>query len=412
MSRVVFVNRFFFPDESATSQLLHDLTVDLAAHGFQVSVITSRLGYGGSRYGAATSEIVDGVHVRRIWTTRFGRRSLGRVFDYVTFYVSAFWVALHTVNPGDILVAKTDPPVLSVVMMVAARLRHAKLINWLQDLFPEIVEALWPSRWLRVLLSPIRMLRNVSLRSAETNVVIGGQMKGVLLEQGVPSSKLTVIHNWADRDALEVAAGTAALRAEWDVTGKYVVGYSGNLGRAHDLMTVVQAAAQLAPHSNLTFVFVGEGQQKEALQAFCQQNRLSNVMFRGYVARAYLGQSLRVPDVHVVSLNPRLEGLVLPSKIYGVMAVGAPVIFVGDRAGEVASMVQRIGCGIAVAAGDAEGFAAAVDEMSSNPARARAMGQAGRSAFLAQYDRAHATRRWADTLASAGLNPTIQGLKN
>src|SRR3954470_2824798 len=141
--RVLFVNRFFHPDHSATSQMLSDLSFHLAERGWNVEVITSRQRYDDASAKLPPREIVRGVDVRRVWSTRFGRGFLpGRAIDYATFYVSAFFALLRRGGRGATIVALTDPPLISVVAALAAMLRGAALVNWTQDLFPDVAEAL------------------------------------------------------------------------------------------------------------------------------------------------------------------------------------------------------------------------------------------------------------------------------
>src|SRR5882762_1434401 len=142
-SKIVFVNRFFFPDQSATSQILTDLAFYLAGSGHDVHVVTSRQRYEEPRASLPSAEVVKGVKIHRIWTSRFGRdKLLGRTADYLSFYLSAGWRLLHLAARDDTLVAKTDPPLISIVAAVVARLRGARLVNWVQDVFPETAMAL------------------------------------------------------------------------------------------------------------------------------------------------------------------------------------------------------------------------------------------------------------------------------
>src|SRR3954447_26965913 len=140
--RVLFVNRFFHPDHSATSQMLSDLSFHLAERGWRVEVVTSRQRYDAADAKLPPREIVRGVEVQRVWSTRFGRAFLpGRAVDYATFYISAFFTLLRRAGRDTTIVALTDPPLISVVAALAAKLRHATLVNWTQDLFPEVAEA-------------------------------------------------------------------------------------------------------------------------------------------------------------------------------------------------------------------------------------------------------------------------------
>src|SRR6266566_780915 len=138
IERVVFLNRFFYPDHSAPSQILSDLSFFLAASCVDVHVVTSQQLYHSPRASLPRDETVNQVSIHRVPTTRFGRTALwGRGIDYASYYGSVWSCARSLVGPGDVLIAKTDPPLTSVVAMLVARERNARLVNWLQDIYPE-----------------------------------------------------------------------------------------------------------------------------------------------------------------------------------------------------------------------------------------------------------------------------------
>src|SRR5579863_5484587 len=138
MQRLIFVNRFFFPDHSATSQMLSDLAFHLAGTGREVHVVTSTQIYDDPKASLPSREIINDVNVHRVSSTQFGRAALlGRSIDYLSFYRSVWRCLMEIARPGDTIVAKTDPPLVSVVAMAVARRKGARLINWLQDIFPE-----------------------------------------------------------------------------------------------------------------------------------------------------------------------------------------------------------------------------------------------------------------------------------
>jgi len=370
---VLFVNRYFHPDHSATSQMLSDLSFHLAERGWRVEVVTSRQRYDDPSARLATREIVRGVDVRRVWSTRFGRGFLpGRAIDYVTFYISAFFMLLRRARRGTTIVALTDPPLISVIAALAAMLRRATLINWTQDLFPEVAEALGMRA-----LGVLRGLRNWSLRRAKTNVALGDSMAARL-----PNA--VVIHNWAD----------AALHPVDIPHSRFVAGYSGNLGRAHDARTMLAAIRLLRDDANIELVITGGGAQLDAIRA----ERLPNVRFAGYAPRERLSESLSAADVHLVTLLPALEGLIVPSKFYGILAVARPVLFVGARDGELARIIRSYDCGFVIEPGDSEELAARIRELANDRDLARAIGLRGRRLYDERFAPRIALESWERVL--------------
>jgi glycosyltransferase involved in cell wall biosynthesis len=175
------------------------------------------------------------------------------------------------------------------------------------------------------------------------------------------------------------------------------VAYSGNLGRAHDCETPLAAARLLAGEPDVVFSFTGGGYRFARLR----EAGLANVQVRGYVPEDRLGESLAACDVHLVTLLPAFEGLIVPSKFYGAMAAGRAVIFVGDRDGEIARLLAKHACGVTVAPGDGAGLAAAIRELRASPEKLRAMGERARAAFEREWDEPIALARWREVIAEA-----------
>lgn len=427
--RVIFLNRYFAPDHSATSQMLSDLAFYLAGAGHEVCVVTSCQRYDDAAAGLPLRERIEGVEVHRVRTTRFGRDKLaGRALDYATFYLAAGWRLWRIARAGDVIVAKTDPPLISVVAAFVAHERRARVVNWVQDVFPEVAEALG----VRALSGPqarlLRWLRNRAFRSAAANAVLGERMaevvarasargdrtvrespKGTFPSGGIETfgaqarshkSRIRVIPNWADMEAIRpVASAANPLRREWGLADKFVVCYSGNMGRVHEFGTMLDAAQLLsAIAESIEFLFIGGGAQRVMIEDEVRRKGLSNVQFRPYQERAGLSFSLGVGDVHLVSQRPEVEGYVFPSKLYGILAAGRPVVFVGDPQGEISLLVEREGLGVAVRQGDAAGLAEQLLHLAGDAPLREAMGTRARALLCERYDKRIAFKAWLELL--------------
>ena len=424
--KVIFLNRFFYPDHSATSQMLSDLAFQLAGRGHTVQVITSRLTYEGDRM-LSPNESVANVAISRVATTAFGRdKLLGRALDYFTFYLSAGIRLALDAGPGDVVVVKTDPPMLSVVAGPIARAKGARTINWLQDLFPEVATALGigQTKTQKWAFSLLRRLRDLTLRYADANVVLGERMAARLKKRRVPQERITIIANWADGNQIHPIERTRnALRKEWRLQDAFVVGYSGNLGRAHSFETFLTAVAHLeaqqkakitaytyanagdsawrpssdedlASRHHIRWLFIGGGAQTEKLREAVRERRYESVMFRPYQSRDRLSESLSVPDVHLISLKPNLEGLIVPSKFYGIAAAGRPAIFIGNPDGELARIIRDSKIGFVIRDGDGIGLAETILKLARNPDLAIKQGARARRLFDTKYDFPHAVTAW------------------
>ncbi len=399
--KIYFVNRYFYPDHSATSQLLSDLAFFLAEQGAEVVVVTSRQIYDSPASRLPSRETIQSVEVRRIWTTGFGRSTiLGRLTDYLTFYASALCRLGLDLSSGDCVVAETDPPMISLVAALTVKLRGGRLINWCHDLFPEVAARLGIGMAKGWTGAALRVLRNYSLRAASTNVVLGERMGSYLSRQGIDKDRIRVIHNWSDGAKIKpLPRGENPLRDAWGLGRRFVVGYSGNLGRAHEFATVIEAAARLRLRDEIVFVFIGDGTKLNGLKQQAHDRGLNNVLFKPYQPTHALRCTLNLPDLHLVSLEPSLEGLIVPSKFYGVTAAGRPTLFIGDPDGEIPQILREENCGHTCAVGDVEGVKEVIEDLASNPGLCTRLGSNARSAFERRFERMIALKAWADTIA-------------
>ena len=402
--RVVFVNRFYAPDESATSQMLTDLAEALARSGVEVEVFCSGQLYGDAIAELPTNEVLRGVSVRRLVTTRFGRDSLvGRAIDYVTFYLCAAASLLARVRRGDVLVVKTDPPLLSLVGWLVASCRRVTLVNWLQDLYPEVASRLALSPIPRPVEALVRAARDRSLATASVNVVLGTRMREYLIGRGIAAARISICENWADETRLQpLAASRSELRAKLGLEDRFVAAYSGNLGRAHDATTILEAACAAGGDPGIVFLMIGGGAGMRSLEMQARARGPTNFRFIPHQPREALSDSLAAGDVHLVSLRPELEGLLVPSKLYGILAAGRPVLFVGDPGGELAQLIAAAEVGVSVRSGDSAGLCRALRALRDDEAARMRMGARARQVFEERYTLAAAVGRWRELLSAAG----------
>jgi glycosyltransferase involved in cell wall biosynthesis len=408
--KLIFVNRFYHPDQSATSQILHDLATGLARRGFDIHVLCSGQLYDDPDAKLPAAEVVDGIRVRRVPTTRFGRgRLVGRAVDYASFYLSAGAALWRLVRGADIVVAKTDPPLISLVCALVVRFRRAVLINWQQDVFPEIASALGANPLPRPLDASLRRWRNAAMRHAAVNVVIGQRMREYFIKLGIPRAKLAVVENWSDPTAIApLAPGASRLRAEQGLLDRFVVGYSGNLGRAHEFATLLGAAQALRDTPGIVFLIIGGGARMPALRQAVAERELENFVFLPYQPRERLGDSLAAADLHVVSLVPKLEGLIVPSKFYGILAAARPVVFIGDHDGEIAPEIRAADCGLVIDVGDSERLARELRALQLDAPRCLGMGRRARALLTEKYDVRLGIDKWAVLLEQWEATPSVR----
>ena len=404
MRRVFFVNRFYAPDHSATAQILTDLSVALAQRGHEIHIITSQGLYDNPTAKLPLEERLDGVLVHRTPVRAYDRNDLGRrALGYLFVYRQLAAKLRTLIGVGDIVVAKTDPPLLSVVTERAIRGKGAILINWLQDVYPEVAAQLEVPFVRGPVLNLLARLRDRSLRRAYATVVLGAGMADIVRQRGVLPEKISIISNWTDDDEIvPVSHGVNPLRAAWGFENKFVVGYSGNLGRAHEFETLLEAARLLRDRDDIVFLFIGSGHHFATLKYRVEQSGIARqFQFRPYQARKDLKYSLGVADVHWISLRRNLEGLIVPSKFYGIAAAGRPTIAVSAADGEIGRLVVEHGCGLQVDPGDGDALGKAIVDLADDRAKVEDMGRMARSLIDTTYNRNNSVQLWDDLLRSA-----------
>jgi glycosyltransferase involved in cell wall biosynthesis len=291
----------------------------------------------------------------------------------------------------------TDPPIVANIALLVARRFRVPLVVISQDVFPEIAVQL---KRLEnpVVMSLLRGLVGLYLRRADRIVAIGDTMRRRLEEKGAPAERMLVIPNWIDTTRLTPLDKSNHWSRGWGVDKKFVVMHSGNVGHAQDLDSLIRAGTFLRDLDDLRILIIGMGARHAELVALAELHEVDQVQFLYYQSRGVLPQSLSAADVHVVGLAAGLAGYVVPSRLYGILAVGRPVIVAADVESETAQLVAEVGCGIVVPPGRPELLARAIRDAHDGKYDLEAMGARGREWVEREADRSVAVRRYRDLL--------------
>jgi len=385
--RILLLSQFFGPDSAASGQLLGDAARAAAEAGHKVQVICGRSNYAGTETGYA-AKILGGdltfarpdgrrpgdaaVDVARVGISSFSHTKAKKLLSFGAFVAGAVWKALRRPRP-DVVLTLPVPPGLAWIGWLLQRIYGCRHIVWVMDVYPDIAVALdmHVVGWFRWFL-------DYPLRKADSVIALGDCMKERLLRHGISKERIRIVENWADgRNTYPLPfPGQPPLR----------VLYSGNLGLAHDLATVQAAMEQLANDPNFHFDFAGGGPQRKELCEFCQRKGIDNVSFRPYVPYARLGASLSEGHIGLVTQKPATLGAVVPSKTYGLMAAGRPVLYIGPAAATPARVVRRFDCGWQVECGDVDRVVGLLRHLVKHPEEILEKGERGRKAFLEHCD--------------------------
>ena len=391
--RLLVFNQYYWPGVEATAYLLSELCRELA-RDFDVTVVTGKL-----RGDANEARIVhDGVEIIRVPSTAFFRANIWlRALNYGTYLLGSSFSGLKARRP-DVVLCMTDPPVIADIALLVARRFGAPLVVVSQDVFPEVAVEL---KRLEnpVVVSLLRSAIGFYLERADRSVAIGETMRGRLEEKGARPSTMRVIPNWVDTSTLVPQPRVNAWGEEKGFTDRFVVMHSGNVGHAQNLDALVRAAMFLRDLDDVTIAIVGDGARHAALVALAKLLEVGGVVhFWPYQPRELLSQSLSSADVHVVGLARGLSGYVVPSRLYGILSVGRPVIVAADPESETAQLVEQVGCGVVVPPGRPELLAEAIRAAHDGELDLAAMGVRGREYVTANADRSVAVGRYRDLL--------------
>jgi colanic acid biosynthesis glycosyl transferase WcaI len=390
------LNQYYWPGVEATAHLLTELCEGLAAD-YDVTVVTGRLR--GAEQEPSREER-NGVRVLRVRSTVYDRRSLSlRAANYITYLGLGVVRALGLARP-DVVLCMTDPPVIGDFALLVARRFRAPLVVVSEDVFPEIAVELQRLRN-PVLVGLLGALTRFYLRRADRVVAIGETMEGRLEQKGAIPSRMSVIPNWTDTRSLTPQPRDNEWAREHDFVERFVVMHSGNVGYAQDLDTLIRATTYLRDLEELRAAIVGFGARHADHVALAERLDADLVRFLPYQSREALAQSLSSADVHFVGLGRGLSGFVVPSRLYGILAVGRPVLVAADADSETARLVRELGCGLVVSPGRPDLLAGALRELVSGVHDLEQMGRIGRSYVEAEADRSVALARYRGLLAEA-----------
>ena len=340
---ILMLNQAFYPDVVATAQYATDLALALSKMGHKVTVVCSSRGYDDPKVRFPNQESWNGVRIVRVRSSGFGKSSKWRrAADFGTFMTGCI-LRVWSLRRFDVVIAMTSPPLISFIASLAVPRRARSLVFWSMDLNPDEAIA---AGWLREnslvahLLS--RMLLH-SMQRADCIIALDRFMKERIEAKGIDADKVLVVPPWAHDDRVKFdPGGREEFRAIHKLSSKFVVMYSGNHSPCHPLETLMQAAERLADNDDIAFCFVGGGSEFRKVKERARSRGLRNVLCLPYEPREKLSASLSAADLHVVVMGDQYVGIVHPCKIYNVLGVGIPILYIGPAQSHLEEIVDRL----------------------------------------------------------------------
>ena len=384
MRKFFLISQVFYPDEVSTANLFTILCNWLANNNIEVEVWAAQPSYTHSKKQPRRLTY-NGIEIKYLPSTRFHKSKIfGRILNILTFTVSTALQLIFSKDKSPVF-THTNPPLLVIPVSLICKLKKRKFIYILLDIFPEGLIRLGKLSAGNPLVKVWKKMNIRVFRRSERIIVLGRNM-GEYIEGIYPEGreKIEYIPHWQDENLIHpISFGNNPFSKEHKLEGRFVVQYSGNMGLWNDMETIGKAASRHI--EDVYYVFIGDGMRKPELQKALSSNEHRNILFLPFQPGEKLGEVLTANHVSLVSLREGLEGMAVPSKIYGILASGVPVIALVPQKSEIAYIVREENCGYIVDPSDVDGLINAIMEIKSDEQLRQKMGINGRKAFEQKY---------------------------
>lgn len=396
------LTQYFYPDVASTGQLLSELAFSLADKGLNVSALTAFPSYS-YKIDAKKSEVFKNVKISRLWTTKLNKNTkLGQLFNSITFFLNIFFHLFFSLSKIPLLIV-SNPPFLPVVGYLIKKLKGIEYIYLIHDVFPEKAYKLNYIAEKSIFIKIWTFFDRKVLANASAVIVLSDAMKKVIETKmdkySLPEiNKVSVIHNWADGDFIKpLDKSLNTFITKNNLSDKFIVQYSGNLGASYDLEVVIETA-NLIKEENIIFLFIGDGVKKNKLERMVQNFNLKNVIFLPYQPKSELPFSLTAPSVSIVTYENYLEGLLMPSKLYTTLAAGVPVVGLCYNNSEVARIIKEAECGFIVEGNNANQFYSSIMNIKNDFETQKRLGSNSRKYFEQNFTLDIAVKKYFDII--------------
>jgi len=403
---ILVMSQVYVPDPASVGQHMHDAAAELVRRGFRVVVLTSARGYDDPTVRYPARETLDGVEIRRLPLSSFGKKSIPlRLLGGVLFMLQAILRGLFTRDLRAVLVS-TSPPMCAAAALVIGALRRAPIKYWVMDLNPDQMIELGKLRPDAPAARIFDAFNRIVLGRAADVVALDRFMADRLLRKRDVRSKLSVMPPWPHDDHLEVIPHESnPFRKEHGLEGKFVVMYSGNHGFSTPVKTIVDAALRLQHRDDIVFMFIGGGVGKKDVDRAIAEHKPANIRSLPYQPLDRIKYSLSAADVHLVSVGNDVVGVVHPCKVYGAMAVARPILLLGPDPCHVSDLVREHNLGWQISHGDVDGAVRTLEQIVATPREElAAMGARARALIERELSKNVLCGRFCDVV-ERGLKP-------
>lgn len=381
---LLIATQFYPPDYAATGQLIAELAAQLSQLGLRIKIFTAQPGYAFQKESAPQYEITDNTIVQRSRSSRFlPKRIRGRTINGLIFCVRTALHLIKVARRQDTLLLTTEPPYLPFLGYLAHRFFGLSYVCLLYDLYPDVAVELQVVSKNHILARFWDWCNRLTWERAQGIIVLSSTMKErVVAKHPAIADKIIAIPSWSDPVHIQpIDKRKNWFAQKYNLSDRFTVLYSGNLGRCHDMETIL-ATALILKDEPIQFVFIGHGAKLQGCMDYVQEHHLTNCLFLPYQDKEVLPYSLTACDLSLVSISPGLEGLVAPSKLYGILAAARPVAAICEPHSYLRDLFAEARCGQCFDNGDRVGLADYIRYLATQPKLVRALGRSGRRYLL------------------------------
>lgn len=399
---IKIVTQGCFPDFTAVGELLYELALKLKKdYGIDVTILTTQPGVI-LKNKLPSTEMVDGVKIRRFSTTKFNKNKLtGKIFNSWIFF---FKILIHSLfsKKTDCYIFSTSPPLAPFIGAVLKILKKQKYIYKVDDIYPEIA---WKLGYIKKNGSAHAIwnyLTHIAYKYADKVIVLSEDMEKEIIKQFpvLKEKNIKIIPHWADEEKIKpVLSSENYMVDKLNLRNKFIVEYSGNIGRVHEFKTFINAAEKLREEKDIVFLFIGDGGKKPEVENMVNQKNLDNVIFLPYRTRSELSYSLSIGHVHLVSLGHGFESLSAPSKLYGILAVSKPYIYLGNY-NYLSKLIKEYHCGYDIRTGDHDNLVNVIKELKNSIETLEKMGENSRKLFEEEFTLKKNCKKYYETIVA------------
>lgn len=402
--KVLVLSQLFYPELVSTGQTITELCEVMQELGMDIQVISGPPTLIDRKTKVSRNMTYHGIRIKRVWGTRFPKLSfLGKLFNQLTYAISMFFTLLFDRSKTPILVL-TNPPFLGIFCQLLPATRKRPLLYVVFDVYPDTAVNLNLLKANGPLARSWDWWNRRILSKANAVIVLGRCMFDIILKKGQHikslDQKTHIIHIWSDDRHIKPVEKTKNPYIEkWALQDKFVLGYSGNMGKFHDMETIMEAARLLQDNPDILFLFIGEGSKKQSSIDFVKKWKLPNCQFHPYVPRQDLIYSINCADVGLVSLMTGQEGLSVPSKTFGFMAAHKPIIAIMSQKSEIARIITEENCGMVVKPGSAEDLMESILQMFRSKEYTKELGENAQKAIFSKYNLLNAAQNYCKIIS-------------